>query len=84
MLIAFGLVSLFGTPGQDLMVTIMFWTIAFWYVRLSGTSGTFKIHAATGIGVRPPRVSTWPGGALLLCTFAIASTTAGYEAPPTG
>ncbi|MQA30414.1 MAG: hypothetical protein GEU82_11355 [Luteitalea sp.] len=31
-LVAFGFVSLFGVPGQDLTVFITFWTFAFWYL----------------------------------------------------
>jgi O-antigen ligase/polysaccharide polymerase Wzy-like membrane protein len=36
MLIAFALISLFGMPGQDVMVVVTFWTVAFWYVSLVG------------------------------------------------
>src|SRR5262249_33517087 len=32
MLIAFGLISFLGIPGQDVTVVITFWAVAFWYV----------------------------------------------------
>ena len=35
-LVAFGLISWLGMPGQDAMVAITFWTIAFCYVRVIG------------------------------------------------
>jgi hypothetical protein len=36
MLLAFAMISLLGMPGQDLSVSITFWTLAFWYVSLAG------------------------------------------------
>jgi O-antigen ligase len=36
MLLAFAMISLLGMPGQDVSVTITFWTLAFWYVSLVG------------------------------------------------
>jgi hypothetical protein len=36
MLLAFATISLLGMPGQNLSVTITFWTLAFWYVSLVG------------------------------------------------
>ncbi len=36
MLVAFALISLVGVPGQDLAVTITFWTIVFWCISLIG------------------------------------------------
>jgi hypothetical protein len=37
MLVAFGVISMFGMPGQAVAVAITFWTIAFWYASLTGT-----------------------------------------------
>lgn len=37
-LIAFALISMLGMPGQDVMVAITFWTMAFWHVSESGRS----------------------------------------------
>jgi hypothetical protein len=36
MLLAFATISLLGMPGQNISVTITFWTLAFWYVSLGG------------------------------------------------
>jgi hypothetical protein len=38
-LVALGVVSLVGVPAQSPVVTLMFWTFAFWYIRLAGASG---------------------------------------------
>jgi O-antigen ligase/polysaccharide polymerase Wzy-like membrane protein len=38
MLVAFGVISMFGMPGQAVVVAITFWTIAFWYLSFK-TSG---------------------------------------------
>jgi O-antigen ligase/polysaccharide polymerase Wzy-like membrane protein len=35
-LLGFALISMLGMPGQDVMVVITFWTIAFWHVSLAG------------------------------------------------
>jgi hypothetical protein len=35
-LLSFALISLVGMPAQDVIVTITFWTMAFWYVSLVG------------------------------------------------
>jgi hypothetical protein len=40
MLLAFAMISLLGMPGQDLSVTITFWTLAFWYASLAGVVPT--------------------------------------------
>jgi hypothetical protein len=40
MLLAFAMISLLGMPGQDLSVSITFWTLAFWYVSLAGIPPT--------------------------------------------
>ena len=37
MLVAFGAISMFGMPGQAVVVAMTFWTIAFWYASLTGT-----------------------------------------------
>src|SRR5262249_37329162 len=37
MLVAFGVISMFGMPGQAVVVAITFWTIAFWYASFTGT-----------------------------------------------
>ena len=66
MLIAFGVLSLMGMPGQDLMVAITFWTIAFWYVSLAGTPPSG----------RPLSLWTWMGIAVALVVFAVGSSTA--------
>jgi hypothetical protein len=36
MLVAFGVISMFGMPGQAVVVAVTFWTVAFWYVSLTG------------------------------------------------
>jgi hypothetical protein len=36
-LAAFAVISLLGMPGQEIVVAITFWTMAFWYVWLVGT-----------------------------------------------
>ena len=38
-LVALGIVSLLGMPAQSLVVTLTFWTFAFWYIRLAGPPG---------------------------------------------
>jgi hypothetical protein len=49
MLLAFAMISLVGMPGQDLSVSITFWTLAFWYVSLVGVP-----QARSPGGVAPP------------------------------
>jgi hypothetical protein len=39
-LLALGFISLVGVPGQDMAVTLTFWTFAFWHVSLSGVDLT--------------------------------------------
>lgn len=63
MLAVFAYVSLFGMPGQDAMVAITFWSLAFWYVRLSGAS----------LSAAPVRAWQWALGAVLLGVFAVVS-----------
>jgi hypothetical protein len=46
MLLAFAMISLLGMPGQDLSVSITFWTLAYWYVSLTGVPPT-PMPAAT-------------------------------------
>jgi hypothetical protein len=38
-LVAFGLTSLLGVPGQSLPVALTFWTLVFWFATLKGTAG---------------------------------------------
>ncbi len=62
---AFGVMSLFGMPGQDVMVAITFWTLAFWCVRLNG-----EPLASAAIGRGP-----WIAGAIGLVIFAGSAVT---------
>jgi O-antigen ligase len=63
MLVGFGVASMLGMPGQHVMVAITFWTLAFWYVRLSGTA-----PSARAIGRW-----TWGAMGLALALFAAVS-----------
>ena len=38
-LVALGITSLLGAPAQSPVVTLTFWTFAFWYIRLAGSPG---------------------------------------------
>jgi hypothetical protein len=65
MLLAFGFISQLGMPGQDLMVAVTFWTIAFWYVRLAGVPSPAR-----------PRIPAWAWSTAVvgLATFAVSGT----------
>jgi hypothetical protein len=57
-ILAFAAISFVGMPGQDAIVAITFWTMAFWYVRL--------------VGVAPPtplKPSSWAVIAVALAIF---------------
>ncbi len=60
MLVVFGLASLLGMPGQDAMMGLTFWVLAFWYAKLQGTT----------TDTRP--LSRWmlAVGAVLLLTYS--------------
>jgi hypothetical protein len=36
MLVAFGVISMFGMPGQAVTVAVTFWAVAYWYTSLNG------------------------------------------------
>jgi hypothetical protein len=59
-LVAFGVISLFGMPGQDLMVALTFWSLAYSFVRMKGTSTPD----------RPTSRLTWLAMATVLVAFA--------------
>jgi O-antigen ligase len=64
-LLAFGLISLLGMPGQEIAVAMTFWTMAFWYVYL--------------VGAPPPaplRLSTWAAIAVTLAVYAAGTVRA--------
>ncbi len=50
-LLAFGFISLFGMPGQDLMVAITFWSLAVWYARLAGMPADRPLHRLTWVAM---------------------------------
>jgi hypothetical protein len=52
-LCALALVSLVGMPGQDLMVTLTFWAVAYWYTSLAGRpeSRALSLASWTAIGL---------------------------------
>ena len=51
-LVALGIVSLLGMPAQSLVVTLTFWTFAFWYIRLAGPSGVWAFPPVAAAGDR--------------------------------
>jgi hypothetical protein len=59
-LVAFGLISLFGMPGQDLMVALTFWSLAYSFVHMKGTAAPD----------RPTSRLTWIAVASVLIAFA--------------
>ena len=38
-LVAFGVASVLGVPAQSPVITLTFWTFAFWFIRLAGSPG---------------------------------------------
>jgi len=52
-LVAFALISLVGMPGQEIVVAMTFWTMAFWYVWLVGAPppAPIRLPAWTAIAV---------------------------------
>ena len=57
-LVAFGIASLLGVPAQSPVVTLTFWTLAFWYIQLAG-------------GPRPHAVTTGPAVSKRLAWSAV-------------
>ena len=53
MLLAFAMISLVGMPGQEVSVTMTFWTLAFWYASL------------IGVPSRPPAAAAWRSWAVI-------------------
>ncbi|MCH7749880.1 MAG: hypothetical protein IH939_17490, partial [Acidobacteria bacterium] len=51
-LVALGIVSLLGVPAQSLVVTLTFWTFAFWYIRLAGSPGVRAVPPAAAASDR--------------------------------
>ena len=45
-LVALGIASLVGVPAQNPVVTLTFWTFAFWYIRLAGSPGVRAVPPA--------------------------------------
>ena len=62
-LVALGLISLVGMPGQHVIVGITFWTIAFWFVSMS------RGEAAAG----PISRYSWAAIAVAVAVFAAGS-----------
>ena len=64
-LVAFALISLVGMPGQEIVVAMTFWTMAFWYVWL--------------VGAPPPapiRLPVWAAIAAVLGVYAAGTVRA--------
>jgi O-antigen ligase len=64
-LVAFALISLVGMPGQEIAVSMTFWTMAFWYVSL--------------VGAPPPaplRLPAWAAIAAVLVVYAAGTVRA--------
>jgi hypothetical protein len=72
MLLAFAMISLLGMPGQDLSVSITFWTLAFWYVSLAGVPRAPTPAAAP----RNPRYRAYPWAIIGAIVVAHAVVTA--------
>ena len=51
-LVALGIVSLLGVPAQSPVVTLTFWTFAFWFIRLAGSSGVRAFPLASAASDR--------------------------------
>lgn len=68
-LIAFGLISLVGMPGQSAAVAVTFWTFAFWYLRAASAD--------------PPPVPASPSGGTR-AAGALALALVGVHAAATG
>jgi O-Antigen ligase len=62
-LLAFAAISLVGMPGQDLAVTLTFWTLASWYVALAGGAETGRVS---------PRWA-WAAVALVVGVFSVGT-----------
>lgn len=65
-LVAFAAISLLGMPGQDLSVSITFWTMAFWYVALVG-------QGVDPGAARPLRRRTWALILLVVTAYGVGT-----------
>ncbi len=63
MLIAFAAISFVGMPGQDVIVSITFWTTAYWFVSLVGPPPAARI-GALGWGLVLTVVAVFVAGTL--------------------
>ena len=50
-LVAFGLASLVGMPGQDLLITILFWTLVSWVLRSTDAMPEVPVQLGRGTWV---------------------------------
>jgi hypothetical protein len=50
-LVAFALISLVGMPGQEIVVAITLWTMAFWYVQLVGAPPPAPIRRRAWVAI---------------------------------
>lgn len=52
-LVAFGVISMLGMPGQDAIVALTFWTFAFWFAREVGQAPApdARIHPAWSVAL---------------------------------
>jgi len=64
-LIGFGLISMLGMPGQDVIVVITFWAIAFWYATAVGTERSV---------IAPLPRWAWAGVAIATIVAAVGTT----------
>jgi hypothetical protein len=92
-LTAFGVISFLGMPGQDVMVTVSFWTFAFWYVTAAGVPASHPVPrwawaaAATVALVAAAGTAQLAATRLRVPTRSVASTwpySYGISAPERG
>jgi hypothetical protein len=67
-LVAFAAISFLGMPGQEPMVAMTFWVMAFWFIRLTGVPDP-----------RPRPVWAFVGIALVLAIFSAGTILAGMN-----
>lgn len=73
-LIAFGVASLLGMPGQDAAVTMTFWVLACWFAADARILDRSRTGALTGI--------RWIGIVVLVCACVAARAADGDLRPP--
>lgn len=62
-ILAFGLISLLGMPGQSLPVILTFWVLVFWYVSVKGPAAAADPRSSW-------RAATWGATAALIIVHA--------------